>query len=597
MVFPIYAEYGGQVLANLQCEVWEPQVGCASSRLYGRINFAEDPQQDYKYFNYTPLNGSTASMDSIFARRPDLGFSIPSQEFIQSTQGSSWFVPEPDFYENDREIFLNKGIKVGYKYYVDSNTLYFKMNHISIRDQGQYREAAKPDSPNSPWCHVSYSYNDVKQIQISVFYLSQCRFRDAGTGDWGQKEPAYMLYIQGRTTGGSALGPAYIILLAEKVFEYSDGSDIEDGYNKTDTNKKGGKGSGSIVGAQNAERINITARNSLFSYGSANGDGLTYYYMDESLLPALLKKVYIKGDYNDMSYVRSALISAVQVPALGWTLNSGDYNIRVANVDTGVSAKTIKDRFAKKSTTRKTFDEIDGTGTFLDFTGLGMRLILPFVGSVNLDPNYFFGPGGWIEVEASVDCYTGNIVYWVYGSSSNNISGTDTLYGVYSGNCGVKVPLAGAGVDGSTLQDVKNVSGTIATGLSSIIGGTMSGNVAGAIAGGAASGINLIGDLININHPTYSVDKAGTIDTNSTTLCPWQIAIEFDIPTVLYSEKFEEMFGIKSIDADNNINNLPAGIYFFDGIKVDSITGASEAEKNKIRELLRSGVFKKGSGS
>lgn len=489
-------------------------------------------------------------------------------------------LPDPDAslaQAQERYIVSDTGSRIRYKYYMNSGKPHVLMYNPQLLKDGQYYTISND-------IVVDRDFTGAVEVYFGMYYVSRTNWRDAG-----KIMPTYGFYL--RPNLGTTFGDIY----KQGAFNVPlwDGSQISPGYKPTKkNNRQGGRGTGTIAGVTRAERIDTAARNLLFSYGSSNGDGLTYYIIGDSQLPELLKVLYKKGDYNDMSYVRSALISGNKVPAMDWGTTGQDVTIRVADIDTKITASVLSDRFKTKRLQRKSFSAVEATGTYADFTNLKMRLILPFVGSVNLDPTYFVGEGGWIEIEVTVDAYTGNIVYWVYGKSCDAEVDQDTLYGTYAGNCAVKVPLCGAGVDGSTLQDVKNISSTIATGASSVVGGMMSGNIPGVVAGLASSAIGLIGDTMKINHPTYSVDKAGTIDTNSTTLQPWQVAIEFEIPVVLYTEENTKEVGVPSWERHQIKDFIgQSGIYFFDAFNLDTISDASDQEKGRIRELLKSGVY------
>lgn len=490
-------------------------------------------------------------------------------------------LPDPDAslaVAEERYIVSDTGSRIRYKYYMNSGKPHVLMYAPQLLKDGQYYTITNGKI-------VDRDFTGAVEVYFGMYYVNRTRWREAGE----KILPSYGFYL--RPNLGTTFGDIY----KQGAFNVPlwDGSQISPGYKPTKkNNRQGGRGTGSIAGVTRAERIDTATRNSLFSYGSTNGDGLTYYSISDSQLPELLKVIYKKGDYNDMSYVRSALISGNKVPAMGWTLSQQDVYIRVADINTEIESRILLDRFVTKKLQRKSFSAVEATGTFADFTNLKMRLILPFVGSVNLDPTYFVGDGGWIEIEVTVDAYTGNVVYWVYGKSCDAEVDQDTLYGTYAGNCAVKVPLCGAGVDGSTLQDVKNISGTIATGTASMVGGAMSGNIAGAVAGGASMATGLAGDIMQIMHPTYSVDKAGTIDTNSTTLQPWQVAIEFELPVVLYTEENIKEVGVPSWERHQIKDFIgQSGIYFFEAFNLDKINSASDEEKGRIRELLKSGVY------
>ena len=202
------------------------------------------------------------------------------------------------------------------------------------------------------------------------------------------------------------------------------------------------------------------------------------------------------------------------------------------------------------------------------------RLFLPFVGSVNIDTSAF--QWGTLTVRYIIDVYNGNIVYWVYTKCVD--SETDQLYGTYSGNCAIQIPLTGVAENGSMLGKITNTVSNLAVGAASIAAG----NPLGVL--GAAQG------MINSLTPSYSVDRAGSVDTSGAALDGWRISLKISMPQEL-QEGTSTLIGRPSYFMEK-VENLPTGKHICQGVRVDGIQDATDGEKQKIKQILEGGFYR-----
>lgn len=377
------------------------------------------------------------------------------------------------------------------------------------------------------------------------------------------------------------------ILAFDKEYITGSKGDQPEINRKTKNTKKGGSGSGAWTNRSNGERMNISERRNAFSFCSKNGDGLTCYRLGNSdFLHYILNQTYELGIVKDNSYVRSALVSAYLLPYCpdieSPTFTRFQTYVQVANLTLGEERPESKEVvLTNLSGKYGCIYDLSGNG-WDDFHDWETRfeLYLPFVGSVNIDARAI--AQSQIYVIYTINVYNGNIVYWVYTKCLD--SPTDRLYGIYSGNCAIEIPLMGAGESGSVLGKITNTVSGIATGVSSIA----SGNPVAAAAGLVNGASQIIDSLV----PSYHVDKSGTIDTNSSTQSPYRISLKITAPRPirLGENSIETPVKGKPSYFNCTIEDLPSGLNVISDINLDTVT-ASDAEKDAIRQILKGGVF------
>lgn len=107
---------------------------------------------------------------------------------------------------------------------------------------------------------------------------------------------------------------------------------------------------------------------------------------------------------------------------------------------------------------------------FLDFQGTRAKLFLPFVGFVDIKPEFW--NGGTLNVRYHFNVVDGSFMAFVV-SSSGQSQLYNTVIGQYSGSCCIHIPVTG-------LNYASMLSGMLATGAG-LTGSVVSGNVAGAV--------------------------------------------------------------------------------------------------------------------
>lgn len=456
-------------------------------------------------------------------------------------------------------LYASNGTKVSYKHTQGD----FRLYALEILIGGTYHTCFISSLGTS--VGISYDYTQETIEGLYLYTVEHPTIEEDPSAP-----PLICLGIKRISRQGSVSDFVRLMGWSLNAFEITD----EQRYTPVKTTRKGGGGRG-VYPSTAAEQPNTAARNGWFSWASGNGYGICYYVVDPSTLSNYLAYIYSQGLLRDHQLYRDATIGAYKLPVTPPTLASLGL-IYVANLtmSNGVSqADPISQRFVEGGTG---IINVSGYGydTFADYTDTTMCLYLPFYGQINLDVNVF--AQGSIEIKWLVDCYNGNICYWVYAQGSEDPR--MILYGTYSGNCAIEIPIVGSGASGTVLGKITNLAGTLAVGAAS---GVSAGLIAGA---GSASTIA----------NAQTVDRAGTIDANANASCPYAITLQVSHTVMLTPTGYREQLGIPSAspgkDDPETVSGF-SGYTRFVNFHADHISGATDREKAEIERLMRGGVF------
>lgn len=490
--------------------------------------------------------------------------------------GSTWRIPDPD--TSTHHIYTASGTRISYRHTVSGTTGYITIDTPALYDGTDYITPFIISMPEI--LNISYDRSQFRPELAWVY--GDMDGRDSGSYEriWEGKALVPAIRLRSITTGTYAdwyLGGSGVMSA-----NYLDISAYgTQPYKPTKNSRAGGKGVGTYHGKVNGERPDIAARNGVTTFGGS-GNGLTYYQLGSvGALHQILGYAYGLGEVRDNTYVRASLVAAYLLPTLTIRKSSAT-GVRIADricpwnffsPPTTIDMLDI-DHISDRKSCWYDFGELDGTGDFLDFTRTKFALFLPFVGTINLNPNAM----QWrrLQIDYYIDAYNGNIVYWVYTQSVD--SDTDQLYGTYSGNCAIEIPLSGVGETGSALGKITNMVSSLGVGAASIAAGNPVGVV------GAAAGV--IDSLI----PSYYVDRSGAVDTNGTALDGWRISLKISMPHELRVDS-SKLLGRPSYFR-STIGSLPAGRHVCQGVDVEGIPNATAAEKQQIKMILEGGFYK-----
>ncbi len=259
-----------------------------------------------------------------------------------------------------------------------------------------------------------------------------------------------------RVAGQTGEVTAYAMGLISPYTKLLEDDPIEP-YKKKNNSHAGGRGSGTTP-AGNIPNMPIASINALLSATvQGYGRGLSYYKLTGESLSRITSKMYPKIALFEKSAAsrREAFVSLTAIPYPVSTRANTDNVVHLADSEVSVpngTADWILDIISELNF--GVFDlESFMEDTFADIAYTTMTLYLPGVGGINLDPSVC--AQGSIKVDAALDCRQGNILYRVLTKSNWDERGY-SIYGHFSGNVGVAIPLAG----GTGFTDVvKNVAG------------------------------------------------------------------------------------------------------------------------------------------
>lgn len=601
MEWKIYKEYNDQLIASIEVpfyDVYENSTLLTAPDGWG-VQVIKPPSTVIGSYKYIGQFGSGYMDDNTFIQRD--GYQHLETNFISQCFTSSLRLPEPDdIKDNSKEkptryLYFEKGSRIQYQYYrykyingVEQNqetcTLRFQtmgVRYTTTDSEGHEQEAwATTTTPSDGMGTFSFNWDTHKTLYIA---LAKAQVRWRNYDGWDAAVPAIIFMGKMMSVTGSWTDAFNLGVIAETFFNLSDGTPAEPNKKTKKNAFRGGGASGAYSNTVNGERMNVTARNAIFSYCSTDGNGLTCYRLNSpTYLNSILRQCYSLGEWKDNSYIRQALISAFLLPNVPVLHTYGTYTVRVADRTflleyDDPNNLIIGDMLSQEMGCHYNFNG-SGWDDFNDFLYAKYTLYLPFVGSINLDPSAI--AQSTLSVRFTVNMYNGNIVYWVYTRSRDEE--TDTLYGTYSGCCAVEIPMMGAQETGSVLGKVTNTVTALATGAASIA----TGNLATAI-GGA---VNSAQTIIDASLPHYSIDRSGSIDVNSTTQQAYAIRLKISRPNVKRIAEEDLAIQGKPSYFICEAKDLPAGINVISDINLDTVN-ASNAEKERIRSIFRGGVF------
>ena len=210
-------------------------------------------------------------------------------------------------------------------------------------------------------------------------------------------------------------------------------------------------------------------------------------------------------------------------------------------------------------------------GNFLDYSQTTIELYLPFIGTVNLDVSECMG--GTINVQYTIDFFTGMCVANVLCTKtitlpSGKVLGSRPAQHSFQGNCAVQIPLSAENY-GSMVGSLINAA---AQSITNPVGG-FAGIAMDAVGGGFRPNVTSKGNIV-ANSGFCSI------------LYPY---VRITRPITAEPESYQEVMGLPSYI--NTTLGECDDLCVCDGIDLSGITGATENELNKIRQLCMDGVY------
>lgn len=206
-------------------------------------------------------------------------------------------------------------------------------------------------------------------------------------------------------------------------------------------------------------------------------------------------------------------------------------------------------------------------GNYIDYVGTRAKLFLPFVGFVDVKPEYW--QNGTLNVYYRFNVINGSFMCWIRSTSSkSNLA--NSVIGEYSGNSCVSVPLNGT--------DYTQVLSGVASAVTSMTLGTATGNVAQ-----MASASN---NIMQSMKPTQQHNGSYNMSSSFMGMKRPYLIIEREVPS--FSSNYPHEQGLP-LNQTVNISYL-SGYTVVSNLITDGLTCTQE-EQEEIKSLFAKGVL------
>ena len=492
-------------------------------------------------------------------------------------------------------IYLSKSLRIGFAYYYYLGSTTIDTPIIQYKHNGAWTTMG--DIITDRFTNVIFI-----GMQLIICPVNKLWGSFSGTGysnTHGDCLCVSIVYRNPQQTGNSV--SQCVVAFSPYELFYND-DELNPAYKKKNVSHRGGRGTGTTP-AGNIPSMPIQHINTLLSSVlQGNGEGLSYYKLTTDALSKITSKMYPKIALFEKSAAarREAFVSLVAIPYPISTIPNVNNVVHLADSEISVSsgsADWIADIIVELN-----FGVFDLSGfmedTFADVAYTNMTLYLPGVGGINIDPSVC--AQGSIKVDAALDCRQGNILYRVLTKSDWDERGY-SIYGHFSGNVGINIPLAG----GTGFTDiVKNVAG-LGMGLSATVigmangfGAAMMGNSAGGAISSAMPGafafdravINTVENAITVPH----YDLSNNVDNMVTSFMTPGVRLIISRNRMINPPNYLDLVGIPTTGSDNN-DGTCIGDFNDHYIKVQSIRldglDLTIGEQQELLALLAKGVF------
>lgn len=273
-----------------------------------------------------------------------------------------------------------------------------------------------------------------------------------------------------------------------------------------------------------------------------------------------------------VDYLLDLLILPVDVPAphAVYMKAGGRFLIAANSTEPGskIASHLITQQYVDYSCGSISIDEY--WVNFLDFTGTKIKLFLPYVGFVDIQPEYVIG--GTLYVDYRFNICDGSFMCYVR-SHSGYSQLDESLVGQYAGVAAMHIPLQSA--------DYSNKVAGLISAIGTVAAGAASGGIAAAGAGATASAVNTL-----IQKPGSS--HANGYNASSSFLSNRTPYLIIERQWAQFSEKYPEEVGVPS-NVMCRIGDL-TGLVKSKNAHLDVIPCNKEV-KDMIAQLLADGII------
>lgn len=268
---------------------------------------------------------------------------------------------------------------------------------------------------------------------------------------------------------------------------------------------------------------------------------------------------------NTISDPINFIIGLFMLPVSPTTSGSSGIYLGGINVNT-VSAPKVSKQFKKISFGSLDISEL--YGNYLDYSNSRLSIYLPYIGTADLDVQEV--NGGSVELEYTIDCFTGACVANVLCSKSTETpwgkTYTNTTVHSYSGNVAIQLPISAGSFD------------TMTQGLINI--GLGLGTNAPAVAMQGATGV--------LNGMGGDATTRGALSSNTGKLSYQTPYLMFTRPIESYPKNTPKLHGIGA--GVGGTLSAFSGYVECSDVKLDGVT-ATDKELDMIKSLLETGVY------
>lgn len=289
------------------------------------------------------------------------------------------------------------------------------------------------------------------------------------------------------------------------------------------------------------------------------------YILSQPTVEEALEAIFNQIHYNKMvDYLLDLMILPIDVPAPHTVrVKVGGKTLKTAD-DPWIEANLIQNPYVDFSCGELAIPEY--WANFLDFAGTKFKLFLPYVGYVDLQPEYI--NGGSISVDYRFNVLDGSFICFIH-STSGHSELEESLIGQYAGVAAVHIPL-------QSTDYAAKVSGLI-----SAVGTVAAGITTGGVGAGIAASANAV------------IQKPGTTHANgynasSSYLSHRTPYLIIERQASQFSEKYPEEVGLP-LYMQKRLGDC-VGLTVASDAHLDTIPANAEV-KEMISRLLSEGVI------
>lgn len=295
-------------------------------------------------------------------------------------------------------------------------------------------------------------------------------------------------------------------------------------------------------------------------------------FSQPDLIDAMGELAQIMFFNKQIDYMLDALILPITVPCGNWeAIRVGGRELKtvVGGTEITINGQPVSSPYVDFSCQSISIDEY--WVNFLDFAGTKVKLFLPYVGYVDIQPEYVIG--GTLYVDYRFNVIDGSFMCYVR-SKSGYSQLDESLVGQYAGVAAQHIPLQS--------QDYSNKISGLISAIGSVAAGAASGGVGAAVGvGAAASAGNTLVQKPGSSH-------ANGYNASSSFLSHRTPYVIIERQWSQFSEKYPEEIGLPTNSAQK-IGNL-YGLVKSENAHLDTIPCSAEG-KDKIAALLREGII------